>query len=533
MSGLLSPRNLLAAGGVAAVVAVGAFVTTGGFARRATGIDVEVAEATIGDLRRVVATSGSVRALVTVEVGSQLSGQIASLDADFNTTVKENDVLARLDPQTYETRIREAEASVVVAQSQVQVQEANLARAQANLRRLESEYSRAEDLLARGTTSQSAYDQALANVEGARADVQVAEAGLTNAQATLGQRQASLDSARIDLDRTIIRSPIDGIVVSREVDVGQTVAASMQAPILFTIAEDLTRVQIDAQVDEADIGQVEEGQNVSFTVDAYPDIDFQGLVDQIRLAATNEQNVVTYTVVISANNPGRRLLPGMTANLDIITGFRQNVLMVDNRGLRFEPRGEAETLLTSEGHDVLAELREDDEQDAFPRGFPPGGFPGGPGGFRPPGGGNNGGFNRNGGEGGPPGGSMVAEIRDELELTDDQVEQIETAMRANFASIRSSFSEGGEPPDFDAIRGRMRSSIEAVLTPEQQEKFEALDLMSGGRRQSVVVWVQTEGGQFEPRRVVLGVSDGGSTEIVSGDLKEGDRVVVRARERTA
>jgi HlyD family secretion protein len=524
LSRLLSkPLLLLGVAVVAAAALAGAFLVFGG-ARAA--VEIESAEASVGDVRRIVSTSGAVRALVTVDVGSQLSGQIASLEADYNTVVNAGDVVARIDPQTFETRVREAEASFVVAESQVRVQQANVTRAQANLRRVENEYSRAEQLVARGTTSEAAYDTALANVEAARADVEVAAAGLVNAEASLGQRQAALDSARIDLERTVIRSPIDGIVVSRVVNVGQTVAASMQAPVLFTIAEDLTRVQIDAQVDEADIGQVREGQSVTFSVDAYPEGQFRGEVEQIRLAALSEANVVTYTVVISANNPGRRLLPGMTANVDIVTGASEGVLTVDNRALRFEPRGDVEALLSARGREVLAELR-DNEGGQRGGGFPGGGavfVAGGPGGFQggPPGGGRGGGRR---GQGGGFGGGLLDQMRERLELTDSQVERIQSGMQAQFASLQTA---GDGPPDFDALRGRITSTIESVLTPEQMEIYSALQSeLEPGRR--VTVWIETGPGRLEPRTVSLGVSDGERTEVVGGDLQEGDRVVVRAR----
>jgi HlyD family secretion protein len=523
---------LVAVGGVAIAAVAGVYFA---FTGPTAGVEIEAETAEIGDVRRIVSTSGAVRALVTVDVGSQLSGQIASLEADFNTVVRAGAVVARIDPQTFETRVREAEAALVVAQSQVQVQQANVTRAQANLRRVQNEYDRAEQLVARGTTSEAAYDTALANVEAARADLQVAEAGLINAEASLGQRQAALDSANIDLERTVIRSPIDGIVVSRVVNVGQTVQASMQAPVLFTIAEDLTRVQIDAQVDEADIGQVAESQSVTFTVDAYPDAQFRGTVEQIRLAALAEANVVTYTVVISANNPGRRLLPGMTANVDIVTGASEGVLTVDNRALRFEPRGDAEVLLTASGREALTALREQQEGGGQRGGFPGGGGvvvmggPGGgpPGGFQGQGGG---GGNWRGGRGGGGGfgGGLVDQLRERLELTDSQMERIQSGMRANFASLQT----GDGQPDFEIVRSRITSTIEGVLTPEQMERYREMQSeLEPGRR--ATVWVETALGKLEPRTISLGVSDGTHTEVVGGELKEGDRVVVRARARTS
>ena len=219
-------------------------------------------------------------------------------------------------------------------------------RAEANLRKAELDLGRAKELVLKGATSQAALDTAVAAEESTRADLAIAKANVENAKATLLQREATLDSARIDLDRTYIRSPIDGVVIDKIVEVGQTVAASLQAPKLFTIAQDLNHVQIEAQVDEADIGQVTRDNPVNFTVDAYPDATFEGTVEQIRLTPIALQNVVTYTVVIAADNPLGRLLPGMTANVEIVTGEHANVVVVPNDALRYQPRGPAETLVS-------------------------------------------------------------------------------------------------------------------------------------------------------------------------------------------
>lgn len=307
----------------------------------AGGLEVETALVTRGEVRRVVATSGAVRPLVTVEVGSQLSGQIREIYAENGAAVRRGQEIARIDPRTFATRVQEAEAAVQVAEAGVLLQRAGVARAEANLRQAQREFDRAQSLHARGNASQAALDAALAAFEAAEAELAIAQAEGANAEATLQQRKAALESARIDLDRTFIRSPIDGVVIERSVEVGQTVAASFSAPKLFTIAQDLTRIQIDAQVDEADIGQVEPGQPVSFTVDAYPERSFTGRVEQIRLAAVTLQNVVTYTAVIAAENADGRLLPGMTANVEILTALRQDVRIVPNEALRFRPRGSA------------------------------------------------------------------------------------------------------------------------------------------------------------------------------------------------
>jgi HlyD family secretion protein len=320
-------------------------------ARPTNGLDIQTAHMRRGEVRSVVVTTGTVRPLVTVEVGSQLSGQIREIYADHSDHVRKGQEIARIDPRSYEARLREAEAAVKVAEAGAELQRAGVVKAEANLRRAERDHRRAEALQARGNTSQAALDTALAAFEAARAELAIARGEVANAEATLLQRQAAQDSARIDVDRTFIRSPIDGVVIERSVEVGQTVAASLSAPKLFRIAQDLTRIEIDAQVDEAAIGQIEVGDEVSFTVDAYPERGFVGTVEQIRLSPTTLQNVVTYIVVVAAQNADGRLLPGMTANVEILTALRQGVPVVPNEALRFRPRGAALELARDAGGD--------------------------------------------------------------------------------------------------------------------------------------------------------------------------------------
>ena len=257
---------------------------------RAGRLDIQTAEVKRGDVRRVVSTSGTVRALVTVDIGSQLSGNIGEVNVDYSTEVKKGEVLARIEPSSFETRVREEEAGVAVARANVDLQHASVQRAEANLHKAGLDLGRAKELVLKGATSQAALDTAVAAEQSARADLAIAKANVENAKATLLQREATLDSARIDLDRTYIRSPIDGVVIDKIVEVGQTVAASLQAPKLFTIAQDLNHVQIEAQVDEADIGQVARDNPVSFTVDAYPDVTFdgRGRADQARAGRASE-----------------------------------------------------------------------------------------------------------------------------------------------------------------------------------------------------------------------------------------------------
>jgi HlyD family secretion protein len=269
----MAPRLLL-------ILVIAAAVAGGGYyywqRRSSAELDIQTIAAARGDLRRLVSTSGTVRALGTVEIGSQLSGNIGELTADFSSEVKQDQVLARIEPSTFETKVREEEAGLAIAKANVALQEASVSRAEANLRKAELDFKRADELVRKGVGAQAVLDAAIAAQQSANADLAIANANVENAKATLEQRQATLDTARINLERTYIRSPIDGVVIERTVEVGQTVAASLSAPKLFTIAQDLSRVQIEAQVDEADIGQVTRDNTVSFTVDAYPDVTFKG-----------------------------------------------------------------------------------------------------------------------------------------------------------------------------------------------------------------------------------------------------------------
>jgi HlyD family secretion protein len=264
-----------------------------------------------GDVRVTVSATGTLNAVTTVQVGSQVSGTIAALHADFNDRVKKGQVLAQLDP----TFLRAA-----VAQAEADLEKSRVAQRQA-----ERDYARQTPLREQGLASQ--------------ADMDASETALEAARASVKSSQASLDRAQTNLQYATIQSPIDGVVVSRDVDVGQTVAASLSAPTLFTIANDLAQMQLEASVDEADIGQVKDGQDVSFTVDAFPERSFHGVVQQIRLAPQVSANVVTYTVIVRVENPDLRLLPGMTANATFLVDEATDVLRVPVAALRFGPTG--------------------------------------------------------------------------------------------------------------------------------------------------------------------------------------------------
>jgi HlyD family secretion protein len=345
-----------------------------------------------GSVHRTVTTTGTLQALVTVEVGTQLSGQIAGLFADFNDEVTKDQPLVQLDTRSFEARLAEAAAASAMAKANVDIHQARLERAKVDLRdskaqravlqarhdnaRLRHEaaqraFERAETLKGRGTTSAVQFDEALSArdqaaaslreaeaiaaahehaIEGARVDLQRAEAELTNAQAAVPQKKAIERSAEIDLERTTIRSPIDGVVVGRNVSDGQTVAASLEAPTLFSIAGDLQQMEIHARVDEADIGSIAVGQRATFSVDARPGAAFEATVTGVRKAPQVMQNVVTYTVVLATENTRNLLLPGMTATVRITVEQAGPVLKLPMAALRFSPsEAHARTVAATNG----------------------------------------------------------------------------------------------------------------------------------------------------------------------------------------
>ena len=278
-----------------------------------------------GSITKAVSASGTLEALVTVEVGSQISGQIMKVLVDFNDVVTKGQVLAVLDPQTYESRVAQGQADVASAT-------ASLHQAQAQLAQAQADFGRKRAMVDQGIYASSVLDQS-------QASFKVSQAAVEAARARLAQSQAALRSQNVDLRRTTIIAPIDGIIVDRQIEPGQTVAASFQAPVLFRIAQDLSKVEVKISVSEADIGQLSEGLPVRFTVDAFPDDTYSGVVTQVRKQPVTEQNVVAYVVMAQADNPRGRLLPGMTANADIILDRRDNVLKVPSSALRWQPAG--------------------------------------------------------------------------------------------------------------------------------------------------------------------------------------------------
>src|SRR5499426_3951604 len=334
-----------------------------------------------GPLTAAVSATGNLNAVVVVQVGSQVSGQIKELLVDFNSIVKKNQVIARIDPDIFEAKVNQAKADADSSRATVLNQEAQVERARADVDNARAalveakaftakaqvqsvdarrDYDRKTELFGRQLiaksdldTAQATYDAAAAQLDSTRAreqalgsgiqsaiaQLRVAQAALESARAQVNQKDAALKQAQVDLDHTTILAPVDGVVVSRQVDVGQTVAASLQAPELFTIAQSLTQMQVETSVDEADIGRLKLDDRATFTVDAFPGDMFTGTVTQIRKAPQVVQNVVTYTVIVGVDNPSGRLMPGMTANVKLVVAQKPSALKVPNAALRFRPAG--------------------------------------------------------------------------------------------------------------------------------------------------------------------------------------------------
>ena len=446
-----------------------------------------------GDITRSVSASGTLQALNTVDIGSQISGQVIRVLADFNDQVRAGQTLAVIDPQTFQSRVAQGQADIAAGEASVRQAQATLANAQAD-------YDRKKTLVDQGWYSPSTLDQATAALRTAQANVAAA-------QARVNQSRAALRSQQADLGRTTIVSPIDGVVIDRKVEPGATVAASLQAPVLFTIAQDLSRVEVKISVDEADVGQVREGQQVRFTVDAFPDDTFEGVVTQVRMQPTTEQNVVAYTVIAEAANPQRKLLPGMTANADILIDTRRNVMKVASAALRWSPPSESGRTSRSGG-----------------------GMMGAPGLGGPPGGGQQ--TNRQGG-------MMGSRIVEQLDLDARQKaawETISSGLREKMQAARA--SAAGNPQAMrDAISktlGEAFAKLEPMLRADQKAKLAALraNMGQGGRGgrngeslRAGTLYVLRDG---KPTPVVVrsGATDGASTEIVASDLKPGDQVIV-------
>jgi HlyD family secretion protein len=325
------------------VVAAGLFVVMG--LNRDSKVQHFTAKVERGSIDNVVEATGTINSVITVQVGSQVSGTIAKLNVDFNSRVHKGDIVALIDPALFKGALLQATADLKNSQANLVAAQANLEKAKAALVQTKADYDRAVGLTKDGVMSKQQLDLAKSNYDAASASVDAAAANVTQAEAQISLKEAAVTVAQTDLDYTVIRSPIDGTVVARNVDVGQTVAASLQAPTIFTIAQDLTKMWVYAKTDESDVDNIRVGKAVTFKVDALPKQTFQGVVSQVRMNPTTVQSVVTYDTIIEFANPELKLFPGMTAFVTIPVATVQNATKLPNTALRYKPPMTSEEIL--------------------------------------------------------------------------------------------------------------------------------------------------------------------------------------------
>lgn len=435
-----------------------------------------------GDITMNVTATGTINAVTTVAVGTQVSGIIAKLYADFNSIVKEGQVIAQIDPTFLQQSVKDASAS--------------LERAQAQYNDAQRSYERTKSLFEKNLESQATYDAALTALE--------------SNKAVLKQAEASLDRAKINLAYATIYAPINGVVIDRQVNVGQTVAASFSSPTLYTIANDLHKMQVQATIDESDIGQISVGQEATFTVDAYPDDTFRGTVSQIRLAPVTIQNVVNYTVVVDVDNRQLKLMPGMTANVKILVGRAEDVLRIPNMALRFQPPSD---LIDS------TKIKEQRMPGMGRDGGPPMGER----------------MRTEGGGGGAEQGAGPGDRRSKMRALRDSIQAAhggklsEEDLRAETRKAFESMRKDAEPPVVSVVKPSARAGANTrfgiqITFPEYQKS----DAAGVGERQRGRVWILNAQKKLEPVFVITGLSDGRYTEIITEGLKDGDQVVLGA-----
>jgi HlyD family secretion protein len=508
----MSRKRLIGATVLAVVLTAGA-AAYGWWGARNAAPDYRFGKVERGTVTAAISATGTVNPVTAVQVGSQVSGQIREIHVDFNSEVKKGQVIARIDSESFALRVNQAMADLEAARATVLTQRANVvalqtevSRAKVSRAEAEREFQRNKALHEKNFVSAAALDKAefayrvaQEQVNAAQAQLAVGESQVRNVEALVKQRESQLAQARVDLDRTTIRAPVDGVVVKKSVEPGQTVAASLQAPELFVIAQDLRRMQVDVSVDEAEVGRVREGQAATFTVDSFPGRTFSGKVGQVRKAALVVQNVVTYTAVIATSNPNLELFPGMTANVRIVVATRENVLKVPNAALRFRPAGAAE-LRPAGGDGAMAGAAPAEEAK--------------------------------GGPGAQAGDAMRERLTRELGLSEEQQSRLDEILRDTRERIRAIPAEdkAERRRQSERLRAESRARIAEILVPGQRKRYEEMAAGGAGRgAASGRAWVVDDTGKLTSVELRLGLADGTYTEVVGGALQEGSQVVVGTR----
>ncbi len=519
-------RRLFYLGGVIFLAGAGLFGYIQFFQKEGSAVKYKTVKVERGNLSTFVTANGTVNPVTTVLVGSQVSGTIQKLNADFNSIVKKGQLIAQIDPAIFQAQVAQAvakvenakaslltaQADIATALSNIEASKANVVKARVSLEDTRRSLRRSMELFSQNLISasdrdaaQTSHDSAVAQLEAtlaqknaSDAQAESAKARVESAKAQIKQAEAELEMAQVNLDHTRITAPVNGIVISRNVDVGQTVAASLQAPTLFSIAQDLTEMQVETNVSEADIGRMANQQETTFTVDAYPLMTFQGKVTEIRNAPITVQNVVTYNVVIQVRNPELKLKPGMTANVSILVSHKDNVLKIPNAALRFRPEFAKKEAGVSQKKPATAQT-----PDPSPS------------------------------KGASNTQQIWERLKAELALTPDQQASIAIIFKDAQTQIRDAYRAGGAEEakaKGKELRLTNRQKIRSLLTEAQQKKYDQMQRpeTTEGPAPVARVWTPVQGGKPAPVEITIGATDGSFTEILSGALKEGQEVITEA-----
>lgn len=444
------------------------------------GPSLQVGLVSRGEIAKIINATGTVRPDITVQVGSEVSGKLLTVDVDFNSVVEQGDVLAVIDPENLENRVSQVEALVENRRSDININMASLKRAEVNAAQAKRSLDRREQLFAESAISKAQLEETERAMQLADADIELAKARLLGSESSLKQAQADLRTAKVDLSRTVIRAPIDGVVIERLVDPGQTVAASFSAPELFKIAGDLSKIKIDAAIVESDVSGLDAGDPVSFSVDAYPGRVFRGEIEQLRLKSETQSNIVTYTAVVAADNVDNVLMPGMTTNLQITTNSKADILRIPATAERFRPTpDQIKTWQVEEPAEANA--------DVDPK---------------------------------------TREQLSALGLSTARIDSVLSTMASETVRLREQINDPTQTWRKVARLKQLRETYDGIikkeLTSTEYQDYRRL-LQANAQTRDAQIWIKSDD-KMRLADVGLGLSDGSFVEVIAG-LSEGDEVI--------
>lgn len=457
----------------------------------AVQFDFRTAEVNYGDVQQIVTATGKIIPKNQVVVGSEVSGRITDVFVDYNSIVKKGDILAKIDITDFQNSVKQIESQIESANAEIDIQKSSIEVADATFKNVTLQFERQKELFEREAISAKQFELVKRDVDIAKANLSLAMAQQRSIEARIKQLQSLLDTSKITLSRTTIRSPIDGVVIERKVDPGQTVQASFSTPELFTIAADLSEVNVHAQIVESDVGGLEAGDFALFTVDAYPNLQVTGAVEQLRFNGMEENNIVTYVAVVSANNEEGNLMPGMTASLRITAESRTEVLRLPVGAVRFRPSSEQISTLEKREEVTLENYKVRNMLDPY--------------------------YQR----------------LENIGINSSRVDEFKVLVSPQTEALQNKIKDPAFAPEHAAAKrslsDKVDTIIESYLTPEEYANYQN-QIALERRRQTVDIWVPVDGNKISRRTVQLGLIDGSYAEVIGG-LRQGDKVLTAITQR--